>query len=88
MQWAAWETNTKAVILPGTLHPRPTIRGGAAEMGALSSGGKPAPRGRGESIRIFCGRTRLQQPRKLERFRELMTERMDLDGLFADLGLG
>ncbi len=88
VQLAALETSTKAVILTGNLHPSPIILSRAAELGVPMILVKTDTLATVESIRSFFGRTRLHQPRKLERFRELMAARMDLDGLFADLGLG
>jgi len=88
VQLAALETSTKAVILTGNLHPSPIILSRAAEIGVPMILVKTDTLATVESIRSFFGRTRLHQPRKLERFRELMAARMDLDGLFADLGLG
>jgi len=88
VQLAALETSTKAVILTGNLHPSPIILSRAAEIGVPMILVKTDTLGTVEAIRSFFGRTRLHQPRKLERFRELLATRMDLDGLFADLGLG
>ncbi|MGI6209084.1 MAG: phosphotransacetylase family protein [Anaerolineae bacterium] len=88
VQLAALETSTKAVILTGNLQPSPLIVSRAAEIGVPMILVKQDTLSTVEAISSFFGRTRLHQPRKLERFRELMAERVDLESLYADLGVG
>lgn len=87
VQLAALETSTKCIILTGNLRPSPIILSRAEEMGVPMILVKPDTLTTVEAVSGFFGRTRFHQTKKIERFRELMAERMDMTELFADLGL-
>ena len=87
VQLAALETSTRCVILTGNLRPSPLILSRAEELGVPMVLVKNDTLTTVEEIGAFFGRTRFRQPRKIERIRELMTERFDIEGLFRDLGM-
>jgi uncharacterized protein len=87
VQLAALETSTRCIILTGNLHPSPIILSRAEELGVPMVLVKTDTLTTVEAISSFFGHTRFHQPKKIERIRELLTERFDTDGLFRDLGL-
>lgn len=87
VQLAALETSTKCVILTGNLRPNPIILSRAEEIGVPMILVRTDTLTTIESISSFFGRTRFHQPKKMERFRELISERFNMSELLADLGL-
>ncbi len=87
VQLAALETSTKCLILTGNLRPSPIILSRAEEIGVPMILVKTDTLTTVENISSFFGRTRFHQPKKVERFQELMAERFEIDELFRDLDL-
>jgi hypothetical protein len=87
IQLAALETSTVALILTGNLHPSPLI------IQQAESAGVPVLLTRAntidavEAIERVHGKTRLGQPEKLEAFTQLVTDNLDLEGIYAAVGL-
>ncbi len=87
IQLAALETSTKVLILTGNLRPSPIVVQHAESIGVpilLVSGNTMSTV---ETIEGVHGKTRLGQPEKLERFMHLISEGLDLDPIYAALGL-
>jgi hypothetical protein len=87
VQLAALETSTKCVVLTGNLRPSPIILSRAEEIGVPMILVKMDTLTTIEAIQGFFGRTRFRQAKKIERFRELLQERLDSRELYRDLGL-
>jgi BioD-like phosphotransacetylase family protein len=87
IQLAALETSTKCLILTGNLYPSPLILGRAEEVGVPVILTKQDTLTTVEIIEQFFGKTRLHQEKKVQRFQEMLNERFDFGGLYADLGL-
>jgi len=87
IQLAALETSTKCLILTGNLYPSPLILGRAEEVGVPVIMTKQDTLTTVEIIEQFFGKTRLHQEKKVQRFQEMLNERFDFGGLYADLEL-
>jgi BioD-like phosphotransacetylase family protein len=88
IQLAALETSTAALILTGNLHPSPLIIQQAESFNVPILLVAGATMETTEIIERTAGKTRLGQPKKLEAFMQLMSENIDVDGIYAALGLG
>jgi BioD-like phosphotransacetylase family protein len=86
IQLAALETSTRCLVLTGNL-PSPIILGRAEELGVPLLLAKQDTLTAIEIIQQYFGKLRLHQPRKVERFQELLEERFDFTGLYSDLGI-
>jgi BioD-like phosphotransacetylase family protein len=87
IQLAALETSTRCLVLTGNLRPSPLILGRAEELGVPLIIAKQDTLSAVEVIQQYFGKIRLHQPRKVERFEQLLDERFDFGRLFSDLGL-
>jgi BioD-like phosphotransacetylase family protein len=85
---AALETSTRCLVLTGNLRPNPLILGRAEELGVPLILAKQDTLSAVEIIQQYFGKLRLHQPRKVERFEQLLNERFDFARLFKDLGIG
>jgi uncharacterized protein len=87
IELAALETSTRGLVLTGNLRPNPIILGRAEELGVPLILAKQDTHSAIEIIQQFAGKPRLQ-PRKVERFEQLLSERFDFARLYADLQIG
>ncbi len=87
IQLAALETSTKALILTGNLHPSPIILGRAEEVGVPILLVRKDTLTTVEIIEQFFGRTRFHQPKKIQRFEQLLETNLNYNDLYADLGI-
>ncbi len=87
IQAAALDTSTIALILTGNLQPTSTVIKRAEELGVAVL---LVPNNTIETIeaveRVF-GKTRLNVPEKLNRYKEMLDTHLDWTRLFADLGI-
>ncbi|MBI4786231.1 MAG: phosphotransacetylase family protein [Chloroflexi bacterium] len=88
IQLAALETLTRCLVLTGNLRPSPLIIGRAEELGVPLIIAGQDTLSAVQVIQQYFGKTRLRQPRKVERFQELLDARFDFARLYADLGIG
>ncbi len=87
IELAALETSTSGIVLTGYLRPNPIILGRAEELGVPLILVRQDTQSAVETIQQYAGKLRLHQPRKVERFEQLLTERFDFARLYASLGL-
>ncbi len=85
---AALETSTRCLVLTGNLRPNALIQGRAEELGVPLILAKQDTLSAVEIIQQYFGKLRLHQPRKVERFEQLLNERFDFAWLYQDLGIG
>jgi BioD-like phosphotransacetylase family protein len=88
IQLAALETSTSALILTGNLRPSPLIIQQADALGVVILLVQDNTMETVEVVESAYGKTRLGQPEKLDAFRSLMAENVDLEALYDSLGLG
>ncbi len=88
IQLAALETSTRCMVLTGNIRPSPLIEGRAEELGVPLLIAKQDTLTAVEIIQQYFGKIRFHQPRKVERFRELLNERFDFAALYADAKIG
>lgn len=86
IELAALETSTRGLVLTGSLRPNPIILGRAEELGVPLILVKQDTQSAIEIIQQISGKSRLQ-PRKVERFEQLLDERFDFARLYAGLQL-
>jgi hypothetical protein len=87
IQLAALETSTRCLVLTGNFRPSPLILGRAEELGVPLIIAKQDTLTAVEIIQQYFGKIRFHQPRKVERFRQLLDERFDFQKLYKDIGL-
>jgi len=87
IQLAALETSTALLILTGNLQPSPLIIQQAEALKVPILLVKDNTMETVEIIERAYGKTRLGQPEKLETFRQLMVEHVDIPALYAALEL-
>lgn len=87
IQLAALETSTSALILTGNLRPSPLIIQQADALGVVILLVQDNTMETVEVVESAYGKTRLGQPEKLDAFRSLMAENVDLQALYDSLGL-
>ncbi len=87
IQLAALETSTRCLVLTGNLRPSPLILGRAEELGVPLIIAKQDTLSAVEIIQQYFGKIRLHQPRKVERFQDLLNERFDFKRLYSKLGI-
>jgi BioD-like phosphotransacetylase family protein len=88
IQLSALETSTTCLVLTGNLNPSPLIVKQAEEFGVTVMLVPTNTMETVESIERVFGKTRLGQPTKLQQFESLLNENVDMDRLYAALGLG
>ena len=87
IQLAALQTSTNCLILTGNLQPQDMIKGVAEEMGVPIIVSKYDTLTTIQIVEGFFGKSRFQQEKKTERFRELLDEHFDFTSLYITLGL-
>lgn len=87
IELAALETSTRCLVLTGNLRPNPIILGRAEELGVPLILAKQDTQNAAEIIQQYFGKLRLHQPRKVERFEQLLEERFDFARLYSELQL-
>ena len=87
IQLAALETSTRCLILTGNIYPSPVVLNRAEEMCVPVLLTKHDTLSTIEIIEGYFGRSRFQQPQKLERFSHLLEEYFDFAALYRALGI-
>lgn len=87
IQMAALETSTRCLILTGNLYPSPVVLNRAEELNVPVLLCSLDTLSAIEVIENYFGRSRFQQPRKMERFMSLLNENLDINALYKSLGL-
>jgi BioD-like phosphotransacetylase family protein len=87
IQLAALETSTTCLVLTGNLHPSPLIIRQANQLGVPVLLVPTNTMETVESIDRIFGRTRLGQKAKLDQFRDLLINNVDMERLYEALGL-
>ena len=87
IQLAALETSTRCLILTGNIYPSPAVINRAEELCVPVLLTRLDTLATIEIIENFFGKSRFQQPQKVERFSELMGEHFDFAGLYKALGV-
>jgi hypothetical protein len=84
---AALETSTRCLILTGNLYPSPAVLNRAEELGVPVLLCNLDTLAAVDITEEFFGRSRFQQPQKVERFSRLLDEHMDFGLLYDDMGI-
>jgi BioD-like phosphotransacetylase family protein len=87
IQAAALETSTTALVLTGNLQPSSTVIKRAEELGVAVLMVSTNTIETVEAVEKVFGKTRLAQPEKLNKFKELLDSNLDFARLFKDLGV-
>ncbi len=87
IQMAALQTSTRCLVLSGNLYPSPTVLDRAGEMGVPVLLTEMDTFAAAEIVGNYIGRSRFQQPKKVEKFTALLNEGMDFQALYESLGL-
>ncbi len=87
IQLAALETSTRCLILTGNIYPSPSVLNRAEELCVPVLLTKLDTLATIEIIEGFFGKSRFQQPKKMERFTALLDENLDFAALYKALGL-
>jgi BioD-like phosphotransacetylase family protein len=87
IQLAALETSTSCLILTGNIYPSPSVLNRAEELCVPVLLTKLDTLATIEIIEGFFGKSRFQQPKKMERFTALLEENLDYAALYKAMGL-
>jgi len=87
IQLAALETSTRCLMLTGNIYPSPSVLNRAEELCVPVLLTKLDTLATIEIIEGFFGKSRFQQPKKMERFTALLDENFDYAALYKALGL-
>lgn len=87
IQLAALETSTRCLILTGNLYPSPSVLNRAEELCVPVLLTRLDTLATIEIIEGFFGRSRFQQPKKMERFSALLEENLDFAALYQAMGV-
>jgi BioD-like phosphotransacetylase family protein len=87
IQMAALETSTKALVLTGNLYPNPVVLNKAEELEVPVLLTSLDTLSAVETIEGYFGRSRFQQPEKMERFTAMLEEHLDFGALYQMLKL-
>jgi BioD-like phosphotransacetylase family protein len=87
LQLAALETSTRCLILTGNLYPSPQVLNRAEEQCVPVILTRLDTLAAVQIIEDYFGRSRFQEPRKIERFMELLNKNFDFAGLYGALGI-
>ncbi len=87
LQAAALETSTTALILTGNLQPNSSIVKRAEELGVAVLLVSGSSMDTVENVEKVFGKTRLNLPEKLDRFKAMLDTNLDWTSLFADFGV-
>jgi len=87
IQLAALETSTRCLILTGNLYPSPVVLNRADEVGVPVLLADMDTLRAIEVVEGSLGRSRVQQPEKVERFTALLNASFDFSALYESLGI-
>jgi BioD-like phosphotransacetylase family protein len=87
IQMAALQTSTRCLILTGNLYPSPSVLERANERGVAVLLTEMDTFAAAEVVGSYIGRSRFQQPQKVERFTAILNRQMKFDVLYESLGL-
>ncbi|PKO20690.1 MAG: hypothetical protein CVU38_18755 [Chloroflexi bacterium HGW-Chloroflexi-1] len=87
IQLAALETSTRCLILTGNLYPSPAVLNRAEELNVPVLLSNLDTLSAVDIIEGYFGRSRFQQPAKIDRFTSLLEEHFDFATLYKELGL-
>ena len=87
IQLAALETSTRCLILTGNLYPSPVVLNRADELGVPVLLADTDTLSAIDVVGGYLGRSRVQQPEKVERFTALLNESLDFTALYESLGI-
>jgi uncharacterized protein len=87
IQLAALETSTRCLILTGNIYPSPAVINRAEELCVPVLLTRMDTLATIEVIDDFFGKSRFQQPQKIERFAQLLDEHFDYDALYQAIGI-
>lgn len=87
IQLAALETSTRCLILTGNIYPSPTVLNRAEELCVPVLLTRLDTLATIEIIEGFFGKSRFQQPQKMERFSQMLDEHFDFAALYKALGI-
>jgi BioD-like phosphotransacetylase family protein len=87
IQLAALETSTSCLILTGNLYPSPVVLNRADELGVPILLANLDTMGTIDVVEGYMGRSRVQQPEKVDRFTAMLKENLDFDRLYGKLEL-
>src|SRR5450432_753851 len=87
LQAAALETSTTALILTGNLQPNSSVIKRAEELGVSVLLVPDSTMDTVERVEKVFGKTRLNLPEKLSRFKEILDANLDWQNLFSDMGV-
>lgn len=87
IQLAALETSTRCLILTGNLYPSPPVLNRAEELGVPVLLCNLDTLGTVDIVDSYFGRSRFQQPAKIDRFKTLLIEHIDFPALYEGLGV-
>ncbi len=87
IQLAALETSTRVLILTGNLYPSPAVLNRAEELNVPVLLANLDTLTTTEVVEHFFGRSRFQQPQKIELFESMLEEHMNFDALYESLDL-
>lgn len=87
IQLAALETSTRCLVLTGNLYPSPVVLNRADELGVPVLLADMDTLQAIEVVESFMGRSRVQQPQKVERFTALLNDNLDFPALYDRLGI-
>jgi uncharacterized protein len=87
IQLAALETSTRCLILTGNIYPSPAVVNRAEELCVPILLTRMDTLATIEVIDDFFGKSRFQQPQKIERFSQLLDEHFDYAALYQAMGV-
>jgi BioD-like phosphotransacetylase family protein len=87
IQLAALETSTRCLILTGNLYPSPVVLNRADERGVPVLLADTDTLSAIDVVGAYLGRSRVQQPEKVERFTTLLNASFDFSALYESLGI-
>ena len=87
IQLAALETCTRCLILTGNLYPSPVVLNRADELGVPVLLADTDTLSAIDVVGGYLGRSRVQQPEKVDRFTALLNESFDFTALYESLGI-
>ena len=87
IQLAALETSTRCLVLTGNLYPSPVVLNRADELGVPILLADMDTLRAIDVVESYLGRSRVQQPQKVDRFVKLLNEHFNFAVLYESLGL-
>jgi uncharacterized protein len=87
LQMAALETSTRCLILTGNLYPNPNVLNRADELNVPVLLTDQDTLTTVETVEGYFGRSRFQQPKKMERFENLLNQNINFPALYQIMGI-